>query len=330
MVNVISFTPNGHILNRKLCSAFDGWKSFVYDGTFTVGEFAEKSFADESDIVFICAAGIAVRAVAPFLKDKLSDPAVIVIDEKGRFVVPVLSGHFGGGNSLAMEIASKTGACAVITTSTDVNNVFAVDVFAAKNRLIIKEREMAKKISAALIRGEKIPFLCRLDIDGKTPKGLYSSRKGSIGFVVSPHCENPFERTLHLVSKNVVLGIGCKVGTTLEQIEKAVFAVLGENGIYIEAVSSVASIDIKKQEKGLLEFCSKHGIDLEFYSAADLAKAEGDFSSSKFVLKKTGVDNVCERSAVLKGGSGWLAVKKTALDGVTVAVFMRKESVCFE
>ncbi|MCQ4725850.1 cobalamin biosynthesis protein [Anaerotignum faecicola] len=331
MVNVISFTYNGHCLNRKLCSVFDTFRKFEFDGSFKTGDFAKKSFEEGSPMVFIGAAGIAVRAAAPFIKDKMHDPAVIVIDEKGRYVIPLLSGHVGGGNKLAVTIADALGAVPVLTTATDVNGLFAVDVFAAENGLVIKERELAKKISSLILKGEKIPFVTRLEVSGGIPKeiNLYSpGNDNGTGFVISPFKENPFLNTLHLIPKNAAVGIGCRRGASVYDIEKAVFSALERSNIDFLAVKNIATIDIKKDENGLLEFCGKYDIKPVFYSAEELKNAEGVFSHSDFVQEKTGVGNVCERSAVLCEGN--IVAGKSVLNGVTTAISMKGGSVCFE
>lgn len=129
-------------------------------------------------MLFVGAAGIAVRAIAPLVKDKLTDPAVLVMDEAGQFVIPILSGHVGGANELARLIAGLCQAVPVITTATDVNRVFAVDVFAAKNSLIIADREAARHVAMDLLEGREVGFLnsCQVEcgttlVDGWTPEG---------------------------------------------------------------------------------------------------------------------------------------------------------------
>lgn len=333
MTRVISFTKNGNSLNHTLCEKmqFTGF-SVLKDERLTfcsLKDWVAEGFEKKQCMVFIGAAGIAVRSIAPNIKDKLTDPPVIVIDEKGEFVIPILSGHFGGGNVLAKEISQVIGATAVITTATDVNNLFAVDTFAKRNNLIIKERELAKKISAEILNGKEIGFYSDIELKVKIPENLTQSENGDLGFAISIYKKNCFKETLHLVPKAVVLGIGCKKGTTEEDIEQTIFKTLEEHSIDILSVAEVATIDIKKIEKGLVDFCKKMNVNIRCFSAEELRNARGNFTSSNFVKQTTGVDNVCERAAVLDSG-GELIIKKTTGNGVTVAVAIKSWSVEFE
>ena len=132
-------------------------------------QVVKEAFQEKEAILFVGAAGIAVRLIAPWVQDKLKDPAVLVIDEQGRYAIPILSGHVGGCNELAEAAAQILGAEPVITTATDLRQAFAVDVFAAENELVISDRELAKQISAAELRGEKIGFFSDYPVDGIVP-----------------------------------------------------------------------------------------------------------------------------------------------------------------
>ncbi|MDD3571018.1 MAG: cobalt-precorrin 5A hydrolase [Lachnospiraceae bacterium] len=333
MTRVISFTKNGNNLNHILCEKmqFIGF-SVLKDERLafsSLKEWVNDGFEKKECMVFIGAAGIAVRSISPYVKDKLTDPPVIVIDEKGQFVIPILSGHVGGGNAVAKEISNTIGATAVITTATDVNNLFAVDIFATRNNLIIKERELAKKISAEILNGKEICFNSDIELKGKVPEDLNQNESGNLGFDISIYKRNYFKETLHLVPKAVILGIGCKKDTSEEDIEQIVFKTLEEYNIDIISVAEVATIDIKKNEKGLSNFCKKMNINLRCFSSKELKNAKGSFTSSNFVKQTTGVDNVCERAAVLASG-GELIIKKTTGNGVTVAAAIKSRSVEFE
>ena len=333
MTRVISFTKNGNKLNNILCEKmyFNGF-SVLEDKRLklcSLKEWVEDGFEQKQCMVFIGAAGIAVRSIAPYIKDKLTDPPVIVMDEKGEFVIPILSGHVGGGNRIAKKISNAIGAKVVITTATDVNNLFAVDTFATRNNLIIKERELAKKISAEILNGKEINFYSDVELKGKKPENLTQSESGNLGFTISIYKRNCFEETLHLVPKAVLLGIGCKKETSEENIEQAVLKILEEYNIDIISVAEIATIDIKKNEKGLVDFCKKMNVSLRCFSSNELKNAKGSFTSSDFVKQTTGVDNVCERAAVL-ASDGELIIKKTTGNGVTVAVAIKSWSVEFE
>jgi cobalt-precorrin 5A hydrolase len=240
----VCFTVRGYITQRHA----DGTPLTPFTSVY---ELTAQLFDEVNALIFVSACGIAVRAVAPLIKSKLTDPAVIVCDEAGRFAVSLLSGHAGGANQLAEQIAAVTGAVPVITTASDSNAA----------------------------------------IDGKPQP------------------------------RNLVLGIGCRRGLTAEHIERTVTVMLWDEKIPLARVCGAATIDVKRDEAGLLRFTEAHGIPLTFYPAEELAALPGEFTPSEMVLKTVGVDNVCERAAALKGGNGRLILKKTARNGVTVAVF---------
>ena len=283
-----------------------------------MGSMVGRLFKRSDAFIFVCACGIAVRAVAPLLGTKADDPAVIVMDDSGRFVIPVLSGHIGGANRLAELLADALGNTAVITTATDVGGQFSPDSFAVANGLIITDLAAAKEIAAEVLDDEKVGFSTEYR-HGGLPDELTEFGICRTGIYVGTETDvKPFDVTLRLVPRNIVLGIGCKKGTSAEAVETAVSRALAEAGIDAERVREVATIDLKAQEEGLLGFCGRREIELRTYTAEELMAVKGDFDSSEFVRETTGADNVCERSAVLCSG-GKLVLRKTAFDGVTVA-----------
>ncbi len=299
----------------------------------STGEWAGNWFDKSDALIFIGAAGICVRAIAPYVKDKKTDPAVLVFDERGTFGISLLSGHIGGANALTEKLCRAVGSIPVVTTATDVNRKFAVDEYAARNGLFIDSMELAKDIAAALVEGRTIPFSAdrEIRVTGEVPGGLKICRgeecTGPLGIHVSPFMDRlPYEKTLQLVPGCITLGIGCRKDTPAEKIQALVDRVLEENHIHPKAVSSVATIDLKKDEKGLLEYCQSRHLPLTVYSAEELKDLQGEFSSSGFVSGITGVDNVCERSAVKKSG-GILIVKKTKGDSSTCAAALEDWSI---
>ena len=220
-----------------------------------------------------------MRAIAPFLKSKLTDPAVIVIDEKAKFVIPILSGHIGGANELARKIAGIIHAQTVITTATDLNNIIAVDEWAVKNNCVIENPEMIKKISGTLLNNQ------------------------SIGIAVTEKLqETPFEATLFLRPKNLILGAGCKKNISPEEFENTVLKFLEGAGVSELSLYALASIDLKSNERAFLEFADKHRILFLTFTAKELMSIEREyFSKSEKVLEITGADNICERAAIFCG-----------------------------
>ena len=277
-------------------------------------------------MIFVGACGIAVREIAPHVKSKQTDPAVLSVDELGAFVIPLLSGHIGGANGFALELAEQIGATAVVTTATDINHRFSVDAWAARNGFAIDSMKAAKAISAGILEQE-VPLCSDFPIRGSLPSGVVAGKTGELGIALTCRTEEPFGETLRLIPQVLHLGIGCRKGIEEEAVLTAIDQVLTEHHIDKRAVKSCASIDLKANETGLLAACAKQGWPIAFYSAEELQKLEGDFTPSSFVKSITGVENVCERSALMCADR--LIVKKTAIHGVTVAVAAENLEVHF-
>lgn len=300
-------------------------------------------------LLFVGAAGIAVRAIAPHVASKANDPAVVAIDEAGRFAVPLLSGHLGGANELAQTVARAAGAIPVITTATDVRGVWAVDTWARRAGLAVSNPEAIKRVSARLLSGGRVALYSDMPISGQPPEGVdIASDRARADIVVSPfaganagasvraaettgevvpagetgkpagvRAQAPAPEPLRLVVPCIVAGIGCRRGACAEAIEEAFLLACGQVGISPSAVREAATIDVKAHEEGLLAFCCARNIPLATYSAEELSQVEGSVSPSDFVRATVGVDNVCERAALADGGK--LIFPKLAHGGVTVA-----------
>ncbi len=342
-------------------------------------------FAASDLILFVCASGIAVRKIAPFLKDKMSDPAVLVIDENGKFVISLVSGHLGGANRYAAEVAGILGAMPVITTATDGRKLPAMDVWAAKHGLAMSSRRLAKKIMAELLNqvtsvtglgsGERC-----MRQNGKVADCTYGENRENVKRETNSDCareqddwkevhvncmdlsdsgpvcksadsryricflgedaeiydlsnDDAVEQFVHehipgidsadvlfLRPKRYVIGVGCRRGTEAAEMEGFLREFLHENRIETGLIERICSIDLKKEELCIKQAARGLNVPYTVFSADELQKLEGDFSSSDFVRKTTGVDNVCERSALLGAGVGSsLIVKKTARRGMTAA-----------
>ncbi|MBQ6151760.1 MAG: cobalt-precorrin 5A hydrolase [Mogibacterium sp.] len=292
-------------------------------------EWAAEGFREADALIFCCASGIAVRAIAPSVKDKTTDPAVIVVDELGHYVIPLLSGHIGGANELALAIAEELGATPVLTTATDLHGLFAVDVFASKNHLAIGSMALAKAVSAALLAGDPVGFRSDFPYEGTLPQGL-TEGEAELGIYISDdQAEDPFPKTLHLVPKRYAAGMGCRRGKPKEELEAFLLEQLEGCGVSARELRCIASIDLKADEPGLLALSGQYRIPLLTYSAEQLSAVPGEFTASAFVKEHTGVDSVCERAAVL-ASNGPLIVKKTAANGMTFALAKYEEAISFE
>ena len=169
-----------------------------------------------------------------------------------------------------------------------------------------------------MVRGFRVPV---------SPPGVKYGDDGDVGIYIGYRKKSPFLTTLRLIPRCISLGLGCRRGTASETISKAVKTVFEAAGVDIRAVKRVSSIDLKRDEAGLLEFCESQNLPVSFYTAEELNSVPGNFAPSQFVEKITGTDNVCERSALM--GAETLIIGKTAVNGVTVAAAEEKGEVRF-
>lgn len=336
-VAVFAYSRQGCKTARKVMSYFAGdevraytMERFEEPGFGAIERpskpFYEPIFAWSDAMVFVGAVGIAVREIAPFIRSKLTDPAVVSMDELGHYVIPLLSGHIGGANDLALSLAEVVEGTPVVTTATDINKKFSVDAWAARKGLLITNLNIAKSVSAEILE-RPVPVKSDFPIVTELPNGVVAAEEGKIGIYISCNKEKPFEETLLLVPPVLHLGIGCRRGTPVEKFREAVDSVLKEYNIHPKAIKQVTSIDIKSNEEGLLEFCKERNLPAVFYTAEQLWEVPGEFTPSQCVLRHTGVDNVCERSSMI--GAEKLLVKKTIRNGVTVAIAAEAWEVSF-
>lgn len=292
----------GYISERFLMETEDAW---IQVRTDSVGDWTSKHFEQADALIYVGAVGIAVRAIAPHLKDKMTDPAVIAVDEQGHFVISLLSGHVGGANRLTERIANIIGAQPVVTTASDVQGKTAIDEWAKDRNLVISYRELAKEIAGAVVDGEKVGFFSDFPLEGGYPDGyenkIECERNVWVTDHLNPTCTLPLSpiSTLRLIPQFATLGIGCRKGTSIEAIRTAVTETLKKENLDLRSVRQIASIDLKREEAGLIAFANEQNLPFVTYSAEELLAVEGDFTESSFVRQVTGVGNVCERSAIL-------------------------------
>ena len=350
-LSVISFTENGKQLSECIVKLLEkeleiklytkceaGIKDDIYSDILflkkSVGDWAKERMQEQNALLFIGACGIAVRAVAPHLTDKLHDIPVLVMDEKGKYVIPILSGHMGGANDLANHIAEKTGAEAVITTATDLNKKFAVDLFAKRNRLYIANKDGIVKVSSKVLAGKEITMSIEAGheiIGGESGIRFVPYPPMGVVDVVVTSKDDMFDTSLLLKPREYVIGIGCKKGKKANEIDDFILKAIKKKGISIMQIFALSSISQKRDEQGIVEWCRKEGIPFFTYTAEDLREVNGTFTKSMFVKNQVGVDNVCERAAVKAcGEDGKLILPKVAENGMTIAVAKREWKVCFD
>lgn len=325
----------------------------------SLGEFTSLAFAEADHIIYIGAAGIAVRAIAHHIKFKDTDPGVIVMDEKAAYVIPILSGHIGGANALALDLARALGAQAVITTATDVNGVIAIDSWAMQNHMKIDRIGNIKQISSAVLENRRIKLYtqCRgkfAVLKSEELKALYEgfeaadsldssnpseSSDSDVPLVVITDSQSliedvrkRFPEALVLIPCVTFAGMGCRKDIDFLPAEELFEQALTELDLDVRAIRSLNSVDLKKDEKALLMLAEKYGIEFKTFSAEELMEAElhtdAEMSHSELVSRVAGAGNVCERAAVMgavMGATGsesdiYIIMKKTKRNGVTIAV----------
>ena len=323
----VSFTRQGAALQEKLGAFFAsqgmGFRAFAKYPVKnclllenSLRHFTEKAFSEADGILFVSAAGIAVRAIAPFVRQKDKDPAVLVLDDTGKYVIPILSGHLGGANHLSEQIATFLGAEAVITTSTDCNALFSVDSFSVKVNAFTVEIDRIKAISSEILKGNPVGFQSDYPVEGKLPPELMEETNHTVGIFISDDREkSPFETTLHLVPRRIVLGVGCRKNINYELLYRQIMSALCEHNLTMEQVTLLASVDLKREEPALLRLQKEWKLGFRTFPADVLRELEGEFTPSKFVEAQIGVDNVCERAAWLAAQEEFARQTKEAVSG---------------
>lgn len=352
---ILVLTKRGIILAEKLRSCYEPFRQAdifqpinlhneegqlindynLYNYQGSLSEQVGKMFSKYTQLVFIMALGIVVRVIAPYLKDKRSDPAVITIDEAGRNIISTLSGHLGGANRLAVEIASSLRGKPVVTTATDVQGKIAFDLLAqALNCQIIPFKNL--KLANSAVVNDRL-----VNIFTKQPKVVaevfheLSAKKIQIyplrelknhphGFpVIISNRQLEYlanKNYLQLVPKNLVIGLGCKRGVSEKQIADAVQYALKKLNLKTESIKKLATIDLKSDEEAIMQYARRLGIKVDIVKREQIKEVDFAYQKSIFVEKTIGVGGVCEPAALLSANQGRLLLGKTIFNQVTIAV----------
>jgi len=329
---VFYVTKNGLNLGKQLKVIYPGAQVLKFKTEDVVRIWHKNKI-----FIFIMASGIAVRTIAPLIKDKRTDPAVVVLDEKGRYAVSLLSGHLGGANKIANEVAGFLGGKAVITTASDINNLTAMDLWAGENNLAIENWNLLPNVSTRLIDKGRLNVYVEQDSGIKLPAEFSAVKapKDADVIVTSikalPAGRQAMPLKLFLRPKNLVIGIGCNSGTSAEEIESAVKKTLKKNKLSFLSTHSIATIDKKGREPGLITFARKHNYKINTFTPAEINSVISNLCSLAFnfsaaAYKATGAKGVAEPAAILAAGTDNLLVPKQKIGNVTVAVAKLKSN----
>lgn len=341
---ICALTPGGAALATSLgpCLTGAGYEPALYlpdglappcSGAISFGrplrDLLADLFPDNRALVLVMALGIAVRLLAPLLRDKRTDPAVVVLDEKGEFAVSMLSGHLGGANDLARCLAGFTGGRAVITTATDVLGLLAPDVLARRYSLVPEPFSSLKAVNAALAAGETVRVYSEVPLPGERWEGLLLYPWEDVETVgdtwrvlITDRTGLGEHRTLYLRTRRILAGVGTRSGIDTEVVLEALQAAFQRSGHSIKSCRALATADLKAGEPGLVAAAASLGVPLYAYPRVLLKEVidRAGLAMSALVQEKIGVGGVCEPASLLAAGTTRLILPKMALNGVTVAL----------
>ena len=327
-------TPEGKILAEKLAASRPG---DLY-GREDFKEKLRRAFQSYENLVCIMATGIVVRILAPLLVHKTSDPAVVVLDQKGRYAISLLSGHLGGANDLARQMAEISGGLPVITTATDVAGELSFDSFAKKYNMSIENIGVLKHVSGALLRKNRVlvfsdrfyPEFRGNDLLDVHPLSELSGPLSweEIAAAVVIHEGKVLEESeempvLYLRPRTLCAGIGCKRGMGAEPIRDALIETIRQQGLSPLSLKCISTIPLKADEPGIIQTAKEMHVELKIIPTEDIRSldvASLGIASSEFVAENTGVPSVSTASAYLASGRGTILRDKAKYKGITIAL----------
>ncbi|GAB6180939.1 cobalamin biosynthesis protein [Desulfotomaculum defluvii] len=336
-VAVLALTNGGASLAQKLASLLAGAELYLPERLFHAG-FSPATFYDQwqetvkvvfqkySQLIFVMATGIVVRTLAPLLQSKGTDPAVVVLDERGQHAISLLSGHLGGANALARRVAALIGGTAVITTATDVVGVASLDMLAKELDCQVYPSQGIKLFNRLLVEGEPVKIVSPWTIRPEVMQGLTVSHpdkccsQGPVVYITNQLVQHRGEPRLMLRPKNLIAGVGCRKGVSWVQIVAAIKATFRSSGYSLLSLKYLATVDLKMQEHGLLQAANYFRVPLIEVTREQIKNLSVQYTKSNFVKEQIGVGGVCEPAALIASGMGLIKVPKQKIGPVTVAL----------
>ncbi|MDO5707246.1 MAG: cobalt-precorrin 5A hydrolase [Andreesenia angusta] len=342
---IISFTSAGKKIAEDIKKCFEniGINSDLKNKETVNGKISdnmEEIFKSYDGLIFISSTGIAIRLIAPYIDSKLTDPAVIVIDDLGRYTISLLSGHIGGANRLCETVSEMIGSKSIITTASDGRNIDAVDIFAIRNQYEIESMEDAKKLTQLMVEGKNIAiisdesedlnydnkffmntsdmnydFFIDNNIEGIIAISSYMNIKDKLSIHIPYKLK---ENICVLIPKELYIGIGCRRNTSVYQIRDFVSEIFERNNLSLRAVKAIGSIDIKEDEFGIIELAEFLNAEYRVFSKEALLEFEDLFPGSEFVKKTVGVSSVSQTAAYKMSRNIIVDIEKR--EGMTVTI----------
>ena len=343
---IVTVTKNGvrkSIEVKEMCGAqipIDIYtlEKYQVEGVFApahdLKELVAKIYSKYKTILFIMASGIVVRMIAPLIQSKLVDPAILVMDDRGENVISLLSGHIGGANERAKQLAQIIGARPILTTSSDINGKIAVDTFAMKHGLHITDFTAAKEITAMMLNEKNMCIINEIGMEiqydylgeNLTEDNVENNEEYD-GAIVISHSSSiklsiPY---VQLIPKNIVLGIGCKKDTKAKEIIEFIYRTMEKLELSIHSIRVLSTVDVKQDEIGVIEAKEHFHTGLDIISREEIAIHQDKFKKSPFVMKTIGVGNVSEPCGYISSQSGTCLLGRTVQNGITLSVWKEQE-----
>jgi cobalt-precorrin 5A hydrolase len=315
---IVAITEGGRLLAAKIADRLPETTLLEKDKEEKIAELLGKQWPHFDGFICIMAAGIVVRSIAPLLEDKFDDPCVVVLDESGRNVISLLSGHLGGGNRLALEVASLIGAHPVITTASDTLGLVPLDLWARDNHLMLPDRRDLRKLSSRLVNDGILKLYADVEVI-TLPKGLQQVDDIDGADLAISHRIYPESSCVFFRPPNLVVGTGCNRGTAAEEFESALTELFTELGLSRHSIRNLASIDKKNDEKGLLRFAAANHWQIDFFERTAI-NALTNLEISFAALTAVGAIGVAEPASLLSARSELLLSRKRKWKNVTMAV----------
>lgn len=325
MISIISFTSSGFKIGKKIENNFANCKHYFHkELDIKISSLMKDIYEESQAIIFISATGIAVRMISPYIKNKKVDPAVVVIDDQGKFIIPLLSGHLGGSNELSKKISEIfPKSTLVMTTASDSRGFTSPDLFAKDMGFCFYNEEKLTEFTSAMVEGEEIYLYSEVEInwDYSNFTRIYSLENikdsQKLIYISSKKISGKYNY-LQIIPKNLHLGIGCRRGVGSKLMRDFIEEVFKDNNLLPEAIESISSIDLKSDEQGILELAKNYKAKTIFYSQEDLKKVEDMFEISEFVRKTVGTSSVAEGSCYLTSRN--IIVDKKIGPSMTLAI----------
>ncbi len=312
----IAITKGGENLAKKLVPQLD--EAALLPRRKKVAESVAENWQDFDGFVFVMAAGIVVRSIAPLLQHKHEDPCVVVMDEKGQHVISLLSGHIGGGNRLAHRLASLTGGKAVITTGSDTLGLVPLDLWAKEQNLHIGNQDKLTTASGTLVNRGYLRIYADVAVEN-LPNGLQQTEDWQIADIVVSHKDIYPKEIILFRPRSLIIGVGCNRGTPTVEFEECLNELLKDNKLDRSSIRNLASIDKKNDEVGLLQFAHANCWHIDFFDKDSINKLK-NLEISSAALKAVGAIGVAEPTALLSGCTNLLLSRKRKWKNITMAI----------